>query len=266
MNILVLFDGSGLARLGLERAGHYCVGVELDPTKHELSRHVGSGNCVLGDARHWPELRHHGRLLSGLSFQGVWMSPPCAMRSSAIKDLTGKNGYRNPEYQGDHLWWCLREAKRFKVSWIENVTVQGSRGNEWGKTWNAAQFERDPRQCRNRVIGGHHLPPVPVYREYRRLYQGLDICPCVSATEWKGCATDKLRASRWYGRKLSLAECALRQGFPIPAAWRHVPSWFMPEYRHRAIHWVRNQYEAIGNGVPIFMAEAFGNAHHGKTA
>ena len=44
--ILVLFDGAGLARLGLERAGHTCVGVELDPCKHWLGQYVGSGNCM----------------------------------------------------------------------------------------------------------------------------------------------------------------------------------------------------------------------------
>ena len=31
MNIAVLFDGAGLARLGLEQAGHTCIGIELDP-------------------------------------------------------------------------------------------------------------------------------------------------------------------------------------------------------------------------------------------
>ena len=51
MKIAVLFDGAGLARLGLEQAGHDCIGFELDPWKHYLSTWVGSGNCVLADAR-----------------------------------------------------------------------------------------------------------------------------------------------------------------------------------------------------------------------
>lgn len=50
MQIAVLFDGAGGARLGLERAGHKCTGVELDKNKHYLSQFIGSGNCILGDA------------------------------------------------------------------------------------------------------------------------------------------------------------------------------------------------------------------------
>ena len=46
LNILVLYDGAGLARLGLEQAGHTCTGVELHPVKHEMSKFVGSGNSI----------------------------------------------------------------------------------------------------------------------------------------------------------------------------------------------------------------------------
>ncbi len=47
MNIAVLFDGAGLARLGLEQAGHTCTGIELDPLKHMLSKRqrVVAGDC-----------------------------------------------------------------------------------------------------------------------------------------------------------------------------------------------------------------------------
>jgi site-specific DNA-cytosine methylase len=51
LKIAVLFDGAGLARLGLEQAGHDCTGYEIDPAKHHLSRMVGSGNSVLADVR-----------------------------------------------------------------------------------------------------------------------------------------------------------------------------------------------------------------------
>lgn len=50
MKIAVLFDGAGLARLGLELAGHECIGFELDPWKHHLGSMVGSGRCELADA------------------------------------------------------------------------------------------------------------------------------------------------------------------------------------------------------------------------
>lgn len=165
------------------------------------------------------------------------------------------NGYRNPQYQQDHLQWCLNLP--FPILWVENVTVQTAWMNDWGTLYNAAQFLPEAVQCRNRVIGGRYKNPERwIYRPYRRAYPGL--CPCISATEWKGCATDKLRASRFYGRKLTLEECAYHQGFDIPAGWSTVPDWFMPDTnKDRQVHWLRNQYEAIGNGVPVYMARAF---------
>ncbi len=99
-----------------------------------------------------------------------------------------------------------------------------------------------------------------LFRPYKR-WAGVGICPCISATEWKGCATDRLRASRFYGRKLTVQECAYHQGFQIPEVWFGTPDWFMPDYKHRAVHWERNIYEAIGNGVPVYMAKAFGSMY-----
>lgn len=247
MKIAVLFDGAGLARLGLEQAGHECVGVELDPWKHHLSKLTGSGNSILGDATEFD--------LSG--FDACWASPPCSKRSSAIKDLTGKGGLRDPKYQQDYLEWCLASIST-PVLWVENVTVQGSVGNDWGTTYNAAQFVDPPIQNRNRVIGGRYAPPA-VFAPYRRAFPG--VCPCVSATEYKGCASDKLRASRFYGRKLTIFEAAYHMGLEIPAMWHDIPPNFMPGYRHRGVHWERNIYEAIGNGVPVYMAKAFGEAY-----
>lgn len=110
MKIAVLFDGAGLARLGLEQAGHQCTGVELDPLKHCLSLSIGSGNCVLGDATQFD--------VSG--FDAIWASPPCATRSSLPKDLTGKGGLRQPQYQNNYLEWCLRLDT--ETLWVENVT------------------------------------------------------------------------------------------------------------------------------------------------
>lgn len=246
--IAVLFDGAGLARKGLEEAGHECVGVELDPRKHHLGLALGSGNCILGDATKFD--------LSG--FDAVWASPPCAIRSSAIKDLTGKGGLRDPEFQQDNLAWSL--GIQSPVLWVENVTIQGSKGNDWGAVYNAAQFTEVPIQNRNRVIGGRY-PAPKVFREYKR-WAGPGVCPCISATEWKGCASDRLRASRFYGRKLTVQECAHHMGLSIPPTWFEIPDWFLPDARQtsRVVHWERNIYEAIGNGVPVFMAKAFGEA------
>lgn len=245
MRILVLFDGAGLARLGLEQAGHDCTGVELDPIKHHFSRMVGSGNCVLADVEKF----------DATGYDAVWASPPCARRSTAIKDLTRKGGYRNPEFQKDYLDWCFHQPWADGTCWVENVTQQGSKGNDWGFTYNAAQFLKDPRQNRNRVIGGNHAIPH-VFAPYRRWFP--DLCPCISATEYKGCASDRLRASRFYGRKLTVQECAWHQGFTIPRGWYRTPDWYMSGARNRDIQWERCIYEAIGDGVPVYMAKAFG--------
>lgn len=262
MKIAVLFDGAGLARLGLEQAGHECIGVELDPWKHYLGQFVGKGVCNLVDVR-------EVMLSHLLGFDAVWASPPCARRSEAIKDLTRRGGMRDPTHQEDLLQWtldlladwslCKRDKDR-SAYWVENVTSQSDSKNEWGHLYNAAQFEQVPRQQRNRVIAGRYREPH-VFAPYKRAWPG--ICPCISATEYKGCATDRLRASRFYGRRLTLKECAYHMGFDIPKEWGYLPDAFMPDKhrRIRLIHWERQQYEAIGNGVPVYMAKAFGEAY-----
>lgn len=232
MKIAVLFDGAGLARLGLEQAGHECVGVELDPYKHHLSKLVGSGNSVLADVLTFS--------LEG--FDAVWASPPCQFRAAGRTQ-----GLPVSPYATDLLDWSLSLIS--PILWVENVTTQHSSGNTWGKLWNAAQFTNPPIQNRNRVIGGNYIDPV-VYFPYRRAFEG--VCPTVTATEWKGCATDARRASRWYFRKLTIQECAYHQGFEIPEAWWEIPVGFTKA------GWHRNIYEAIGNGVPVYMARAFG--------
>lgn len=46
MRIAVLFDGAGLARLGLEQAGHDCTGYELDPAQWDRVLYEAIGNGV----------------------------------------------------------------------------------------------------------------------------------------------------------------------------------------------------------------------------
>lgn len=241
MKIAVLFDGAGLARLGLEQAGHDCVGFELNPWKHCLSRHVGSGNCVLADARD----------VDLSEFDAVWASPPCQTHSIAATQGGPKCQVLPGESYSDGTLLAWSEQIEKSVLWVENVDWHATRHLP---IYNAAQFIDPPIQNRSRRIGGRYLAPT-VLRPYRRAEPG--ICPTVTATEHRGCASDRRRASRFYGRKLTPDECAYHQGFEIPDAWRSPPSNWPASY----IAWTRNLYEAIGNGVPVYMARAFGEAY-----
>lgn len=261
MRIAVLYDGGGLARLGLERAGHECVGVELDPVAHHLSQSVGSGRSLLGDARDFG--------VSG--FDAVWASPPCQTHSKAKNSSAKAIGSTE-----DHIGYALSLGRRVGVLWVENVVGSrlSARAKELGlrgETFNATQF--DVPQCRNREIAGSFRSPV-VSRPYSQSY-GPRVCPCVTATEYRGCATDSRRASRFYGRKLTVEECAHHQGFEIPLEWRTAPDWW-PEHLASIVArsgrsqyfattpdtaWRNAIYRAIGNGVPPAMAQAFGSAY-----
>lgn len=236
MRIAVLCDGGGLARLGLELAGHECTGFELDPWKHRLSERLGSGNCVLADIRDVPIA----------DFDAVWASPPCQYRSKAGSVYAGKGPYDNPYL----LDWCLAvDVRMFQAVWIENVAAWRAEDNAWGTLYNAAQFGKKALQNRNRVIGGKYIPPTDI-RPYQRYVRG--ICPAITATEYKGGPNDGRRASKWYGRRLTIQECAYHMGLSVPQSWYEVPKGV------RAIDWRHNIYEAIGNGVPVYMAYAFG--------
>jgi site-specific DNA-cytosine methylase len=145
-----------------------------------------------------------------------------------------------------------------KTVWIENVAPPNT-FQDWGYPYNAAQFLVTPLQNRPRIVGGNYKHPF-VYREYKYNYcLDFDICPTVTATEHKGCASDKRRASRYYGRRLTLDELAYHQGFTIPVEWYDIPpSYTPPHNRTKETGWVYDVYEAIGNGVPVYMSRLFG--------
>ena len=237
MKIACLFDGAGLARLGLEQAGHDVTGVELDPWKHYLSKSVGSGKSLLADVTK----------VNLSSFDAVWASPPCQLRSSARTQ-----GAPISQFAKDFLQWSLDLPH--DILWVENISSQTKADNSWGKLWNFGMLDPEdpPRQSRNRVVGGRYLDPEP-YRPYKKWWPG--VCPTVTATEHKGCGSDKRRASRFYGRRLTVDECAYHQGFEIPEEWRAIPQGFTKS------GWNKQMVEAIGNGVPVWATKAFGEAY-----
>lgn len=258
MKIAVLGDGGGLARLGLELAGHDCTGFELDPAKHYLSQMVGSGNCVLADMRDVD--------LSG--FDAVWASPPCQDHS---EQNPGNRKHHNPYGDGSLLDWCLKLPH--EVLWVENVINNGEA--KWGTFWNAVQFLPVPIQKRRRQVGGRYKAPM-VYRKYQRNYIELDVCPAVMASERLSGGlslkpkSERRKASLWYGRPLSLREMAYHQGFEIPdgllRSWFYAPPFGNPKTGKpfSDVQWRQQLCQAIGNGVPVYMAQGFGAAYTGK--
>lgn len=252
LNIAVLFDGAGLARLGLEQAGHKCTGFEIDPVKVHLGRMVGSGNVIQADA-----------LTVDLSdFDAVWASPPCQSRS-------GQNhGQQMPEYDhyNDLLSWALELPH--DVLWVENVVIntlpRHDPRNRWGTHYNAVQFECQPRQLRSRIIGGRYRMPY-TYRDYKYQYHEFDVCPAVMASErqgnrYKNWNKERRKATKWYGRRLSVSEMAYHQGFTIPNGI--LESWWYPLDGYTQNQWHDNVLAvAIGNGVPVYMTRAFGEAY-----
>lgn len=171
-------------------------------------------------------------------FDAVWASPPCQWNSVARTQ-----GDPESAFSDDLLDWAL--SLPHEHLWVENVATPNAK---WGTLYNAAQFTREPLQNRVRMIGGRFEKPY-MHRDYKKWYE--DVCPAVLATEYKGCATDPRRASRYYGRRLTVEECAYRQGFKIPGEW-------YISYNHLPGEWEKELYRAIGNGVPVYMAQAFG--------
>lgn len=228
MKIAVLFDGAGIARLGLEQARHDCIGFEIDPIKVELGSYIGSGAVELTDAQS-VDLR---------SFDAVWASPPCQPISAARTQGNPKREYDEIDY----LNWC-RFSIQNNIVWIENVIPKS--GVAKGTVYNAAQFSHPfALQNRNRVIEGRYRSPH-VLRPYKRTYN--EAIPTVMATEYKYGKSERRRAGRAFGRKITIEEAAYYQGFEIPKEWYKFPDYLI--------------YEAIGDAVPTYMSKAFGDQY-----
>ena len=249
MKIAVLFDGMGLSRLGLQEAGHDCTGIELAPEPHYI------GGLIDGDV-HLADVRSPVSYLTIKDSHAVWASPPCQEISAARTQ-----GAAVGDYTENLLGWSLALRDKFdhlEFLWVENVKQYGRGKNDWGVLYNAAQFE-GARQNRQRVVGGHYPAPA-VQREFAMYYPEMNLCPCITATEYKVCASDTRRASRYYGRRLTVAECAYHMGLDEPLKQLiddlQAPEW----WTDRPSDWKHAKYRALGNGVPVWMAKAFGAA------
>ncbi len=246
---VVLFDGAGLSARGLRMAGFRTIGVESNPACHRMAKSIldaeireFGNDCPAYHSRVWLcDVRDDCVNAVMANADVIWASPPCQLHSSARTQ-----GNPTGQYAEDLLPWSLELPVRFpkaKAVWIENVTRMGKGKNDWGTVYNACQF--GTLQNRNRVIAGRYLEPVVLF-PYRKTFRG--VCPTITASEIKGCASDKRRASKFYGRRLTLHECAYHMD--------------MPEWMLLAMCGEKTSeiYKAIGNGVPLRMAKAFGDA------
>lgn len=245
MKIAVLFDGAGLARLGLEKAGHSCTGYEIDPAKHYLSQMVGSGNSILADVRDVD--------LSG--YDMVWASPPCQERSNQ------KHAAKNLE-NASLLSWTLK--LKSDVLWVENV-IANDQDNSFGTFYNAAQFLELPIQRRRRIVAGRYKTPC-TWRDYKYNYPEWKYYapPAVMACEMyngginKNPENERRKFTRWYmkykGRVPTLFDMAYHQGFDMPLKWLAPPDWWKSTQRE----WLKVISSALGSAVPCYMAYAFG--------
>jgi site-specific DNA-cytosine methylase len=255
LNILVLFAGAGLATRGLLDAGHDCTDVEIQPEKAHLSKLLN------------PEAKHIIADVLSLdtdfiaSFDAVWASPPCQSRSLANKYNKAKSAAEKKIINTELFDWSLKLSN--EIVWIENV-IEPQGDNAWGVRWNAAQFLEEPIQSRRRIIGGNYKNPV-VHRGYKPEYShaGRKLSPVVRASMWKNLKivgvpvpSRNSTCESFYGYVPTLDEAAWLQGLnAIPL------DWYDPLEGYSWSKWQANLYEAVGNGVPVYMSRAFGEAY-----
>jgi DNA (cytosine-5)-methyltransferase 1 len=223
--VLSLFPGADLLGMAFEQEG-FCV--------------VRGPDILLGgDVRKF-------KAMSG-KFDGVIGGPPCQMFSQAVKRNNGKTDAVNliPEFERvvrecEPSWWLMENVPAAPLPTICHCNnrncVQKLRTN---MILDAACYGAEQTRKR-RFTSNLLIMPVPAARVELPL-------PTVTATEHKVSAgsspyTIKARASRAFGRRMTIEEINIAMG--LPGDWQTPALTMEMAYRVR------------GNGVPLQMGRA----------
>lgn len=177
-------------------------------------------------------------------FEGVIGGPPCKSHSLAVKGHQPTQPNLIPQFEriveaARPDWFLMENVKRAPRPSPRDYQVQVL-------DLDAKDFmhlQDRPRRFWFGSEDGRRIEVSPIGE------WPLGRFPCITATEYKGCASDPRRASRKVKRKLTLPEVAVAFGLP--------PDFDMPGFRLQA------KYEVLGNAVPVWMAKAIALAVRG---
>jgi DNA (cytosine-5)-methyltransferase 1 len=167
-------------------------------------------------------------------FDGVVGGPPCQEFSRARTQGESSQENMIPEFariveETKPKWWVMENVPNAP---LPDLTPR------YSNIANAYYF--GSVQVRNRRITSN----LPLRLEYaKELYPNP--IPCVTATEFKGCATDSRRASRAFGRRLTLDEMKWAMG--------------VEEVNLEALS-KEYQYRVLGNSVPLPLGRVIAKA------
>ena len=148
----------------------------------------------------------------------------------------------NQATQGDLIPEFERVVEESRPAWwvMENVpaapTPRAARWSAVLDAWESGASQHRRRRFSSNLV----LDPNPVPPELRR----PDPLPCVTANEHKG--TDRRKAGRVLGRRMTLEEVNLAMGLPADFSTPCLK--------------IEYSYQARGNGVPLQMGQSIAEA------
>lgn len=170
-------------------------------------------------------------------FNGIIGGPPCQEHSEARTSGASEFGDLTNEFERVVLeckpdWWIMENVRLAPIPNLRPIYSSMLNSHWFGS-----------KQSRNRRISSNLPLKFKLTKECERY---LNPCPCVTATEYKGCASDKRRASRFFGRKMTLEEVALYMDLD--------QSFYLSSLTIEA------NYKVLGNGVPLKLGIAIATA------